>query len=254
MEYNKYCNLLEYYCLNERLDENILTGVSDAILGAFKNIKKYVVEIASKLGVSVLNIINALKQKEVFSFLKSFGFNFQKILDYIKQGYNALKGGIDKIFIEIEKTGVIQKLKSGALKVDDFLNKYPMLKKLAGPALVGILIYMWINMSFIGDFSDDFDISNILNAISGNFTISDLFLSPSGLKFLTLFSTGGLLSFPWVFGSFPISIIVALIYTGYKKLKNNPELLKKIQTNFKSLIGENEIRLEIRKVLKKIEL
>ena len=91
--------------------------------------------------------------------------------------------------------------------------------------------------------------SNIVGALSGNFTIEDMFLSPAGLKFLTLYATGGLLTFPWLFGSFPMSLIVALLYTGYKKLKKDPAILQKIKSNLTSLIKEGTIRMEIRSIL-----
>lgn len=253
MEYNLYCNLLEYYCLN-RLDEGVLSGISDAVLGVFKNIKQYVVDLATKFKVSVLDIVNALKQKDVFAFLKAFGFNFTKILDYIKKAHASLKSGIDAIFMQLSKSGIVKQLQSGAMKIDDLLNKYPLLKSMTGPVLAGLLIYIWMHMSFTGDFADDFNISNILGAISGKFTITDLFLSPSGLKFLTLYATGSLITFPWLFATFPTGLIVALIYTGYKKLKKNPEILKKIQTGFKTLVSENEVRMEIRKILREIKI
>ncbi len=251
MEHTVYCNLLEYYCLN-KLDEGVLAGLSDTVLGVFKNIAQYVKKMSSKLGVSIIDLINALKQKDVFNFLKTLGFNFAKMLDYIKQAYTALKGGINQIFITLSSSGVIQQLRSGAMKVDDLLIKYPLLKKLTGPVLAGLLLYMWINSSFTGDVGDDFDLSTILAALSGNFTINDLFLSPAGLKFLTLYSTSSLASFPYMVASFPMGLIVALVLTGYKKLKNNPEIVKKIQGNIKSLISEIQLRMEIRKILNEI--
>ncbi len=215
-----------------------MEGVGDNILGFFKNIQQYLSKVASTLGVGLMDIVSSLKQGVVFEFLKKIGFSFQKVLGYLKSGYSLIQEGVDKVFAEISKSGIIQQLKAGTLKIDEVLNKYPLLKKVSGVALAGLLIYIWINMSFVGDFTEDFDVSNIFAALSGDFTLTDLFLSPSGLKFLTMFVTGGFISFPWIFGSFPVSLIIALVYTGYKKYGKNKKVLDLLRSKVASIIKE----------------
>lgn len=240
VQYETYCGLLDYYCLGKVNEEFLgISGVSDSILGAFKSLKKYLGDISTKLGISVVNIIKAFKQKGIFEFLKGFNFNFSTLTDYLNKTIQAMNSGINKIFDEIAKSGVISKLKSGTMKVDELLNKYPILKKISGPVLAGLLIFIWINSSFGGDLDEYFDLSNIGNALIGKYTISDLFLSSSGLKVLSLWSAGSLISLPGIVGSIPASIIIALIYTGYKKLKKDTEILNKIKSKFKSTLSKS---------------
>ncbi len=88
-------------------------------------------------------------------------------------------------------------------------------------------------MTFIGDLDYDFNWGDIIGALSGSFTITDLFLSPSGLMMITLFLTGGLISVPWL-GSSSYNILVALFYTGYTKLKGKDfNILKNIKAKIK---------------------
>jgi hypothetical protein len=53
-------------------------------------------------------------------------------------------------------------------------------------------------MTFIGDLDYDFNFGDIINAISGNFSIEQLFFSSSGLMLITLFGVGNFMgiSFP----------------------------------------------------------
>lgn len=120
-------------------------------------------------------------------------------------------------FEEIAKTNAIKRLQKGTMKVDDFLNKYPTIKKMTGPLIAGALTYQWVHMAFSGDFDDDFDITSIGEAMQGKFSIQDLLTSSSGLKSLAQLAlgiaTGGVASFPW---SASLNIGFAALYTGAK--------------------------------------
>ena len=129
----------------------------------------------------------------------------------------------------MEKEGWLDKLKAGTAKIDDLLNRFPILKKITGPVIAGLLFYIWLNMSFTGSFSYDFDMSQILAALVGSYSITDLLATPEGLATLTLLVTGiltaGALSFPWLADSVR-NLVLALVYTGAKKAKI-PDLAKK---------------------------
>lgn len=141
-----------------------------------------------------------------------------------------VRQGLFKIFERISKNKYIEKLRNGVMKIDDFFNEHPLLKKVTGIVVAGILIYIWLSMTFIGDLDYDFNWSDIIAALMGSFTLTDMFLSPSGLMMMTLFVTGGLISFPWL-GSSIYNLVVALTYTGYKMIRDRKdnEVLKKLK-------------------------
>jgi hypothetical protein len=53
-------------------------------------------------------------------------------------------------------------------------------------------------MTFTGDFEYDFNLVDVIAALSGKFTLSQIFAGKDGMKLLLLFATGVIgLSFPW---------------------------------------------------------
>ena len=84
------------------------------------------------------------------------------------------------------------------------------------------MLYVWFKASFTGSFSSDFDMSSILAALAGGYSLTDLLASPQGLATITLLVVGiasaGALSFPWLANDAK-NLTLALIYTGAKKAK-----------------------------------
>jgi hypothetical protein len=127
----------------------------------------------------------------------------------------------------------MQKIAKGAASVDDLLNKYPILKKLSGPIIAGLLIWMWMNMSYIGDIDYDLDFTSIINALKGSFSVYDLFASPSGLMMVSLLGAGMVgISVPWLTGSL-IDLVIALVFTASKKMNSNSQLVRKLKSKIK---------------------
>ena len=120
----------------------------------------------------------------------------------------------------IEQTGVVKWTQEKLLELDKFLQKHPKTKRIAGIAVGALLLYMWFTMTFTGNPSYDFDISTIVDAVTGKLSLSAIFGGSSGLAFLSLFTTGLIfkLSFPYP-GSNLIKLAFAIITTLGKKLK-----------------------------------
>jgi hypothetical protein len=97
-------------------------------------------KISKELNIGISEVIKAFKDRNVFNILKSFGFAFKKILKCVNIFTTLIKQGILGIFDEIVKTKTFQKIKSGAIKVDELLNRYPLLKRLTGIAMAGLLL------------------------------------------------------------------------------------------------------------------
>lgn len=230
--YELYCYLLsdEAY-----LDENIINYIRNMRLtrewvAIFRHLKNELNKIAKEFRINYLDIVKSFQSRDVYSLLKAFKFNIKLIL----RGFNELtrffRSGLLAIFKDIYRTKTIQKLRSGTLKVDEFLNRYPLLKKIGGIAIAALLLYIWLNMTFIGDLDYDFNFSDITGALKGTFSIADLFVSPSGLMLVTLFGSGVAfgLSMPWL-GKTAYNLILAIFYTMYDKVKGNRDILKRLK-------------------------
>ena len=106
-------------------------------------------------------------------------------------------------------------------KLDAFLQKHPKLARASGLAVAGILIFIWLNMSFTGKLDADFDLTDMVKALQGNYSIADIFAGKEGYHLLMLFASGVFMgvSFPWPGPTAPlfISAVVSSIIRARKK-------------------------------------
>jgi len=186
----------------------------------FKDLKTTIAPVLDEFGIEVSKFVEGLKNKDVLSVLKFFKFSLKSVFKGLKKAGDLWIGTLRRVFKEIHDTKVVQKIKEGTMKVDEVLDRWPILKKLTGPIIAGVLIYIWLNMSFSGNLDFDVDISSIFKALTGSFNITDLFLSQDGLLMLGLLMTGGIASFPWL-GVQSANILLALAYTIYKHAPNS---------------------------------
>ena len=169
---------------------------------------QFLVELALNMGAKLVDVLKAFKAKDGFLYKI---FNTVKwSLDKLGKIMSAGKKLLDKTFKAItdfvEKSPKLMKaVKKGqeiGKQVDEFLDKNPWIKKAAGVAVAGLLLWIWCNMAFTGDFDSDFDVSDaIIAAFAGKFSLVDLFLSEAGVQMLFLLAvgmaTGGAAGFQW---------------------------------------------------------
>lgn len=87
---------------------------------------------------------------------------------------------------------------------------------MTGPVIAGVLVLIWLNMAFTGDFDYDFDMEAIKKALIGEFSLQDLFFSDEGKRLLMLLVTGKVLNlgFPWLSDySNGFKLAVSVLYT-----------------------------------------
>lgn len=245
--YEIYCEALDLEMTNQ-LTEGFFDRIKEMHLAKelvklFKDLKYNLARIAKDFKIGIPDLVKAFKQKDIYSMFKAFKFNIKLAFKGMSEFSKLVRGGLLEVFREIHKTRAIQKLKAGVMKVDELLNKYPILKKVAGIALAGLLLYIWLNMTFIGDLDYDFNFSDILSAGAGTFSITTLFLSPEGLMLLSLFGTGAVmgLSVPWL-GKSAYNLTLAIVYTAYYKLKKDDVKYKGMIDKFKRKLKKVKLR------------
>jgi hypothetical protein len=244
--YKIYCEALDLIVSNNLsesfFDDIKKSNLSRELVRVFSDLKNNMIQISKDFHIAFSDLITAFKQKDIFNILKAFKFNIKLVFASINEVSKLIRGGLLVVFKELYKTKTLQKIKTGAVKVDDILNKYPILKKVTGIVVAGLLLYIWLNMTFIGDLDYDFNFSDTVAAIHGSFSISDLFVSPEGLMLISLFGSGTLLglSVPWL-GRSVYNLVLAIIYTSYYKLSKNDKKYKEIVDKFKSRIKRERI-------------
>ena len=241
--YETYCGAIDLVFENKLTEsyfnENILgtikkMNLARGLVRVFQELRYNIQKIGRDFTMNVNELISAFKDRNVYDMLRAFGFNFRLVFRSIGAFTNALRGGLLEVFKELARTKTFQKIRRGAIKVDQVLDKYPILKRLTGVVVAGLLLYIWLNMTFIGDLDYDFNFSDTVAALHGSFSIADIFTSPEGLMLVTLFGTGFAfgLSVPWL-GKSLYNLTVAIVYTGYAKLKGDKKKLTKMKKKMK---------------------
>jgi hypothetical protein len=190
--------------------------------------KEAITAIAMEAGMQFTQLLIAFQNRDMFALLKGIGWSLKKLVIGIDKFLALIPAGLLKIMHHLHSTGLIQKLQEGTAKLDDVLHKHPLLKKLAGPALAGFLLWVWMNMSFVGSFKFDMDLGIVVDAFRGAFTLTNLFLSPEGLAMLSLFAAGMFtgIGVAWL-GSNIANLLLGIIYTVVSKTK--PAIAQKLK-------------------------
>lgn len=196
-----------------RLDENVLANLTSGVRSKLD----FIQSLANYANIKIQDTIALFKDSRVFKFFSAIQFNLNKLWKTIKMGYAAY-GQIQHAVAEyVSKTKIGKWTEEALHGLDEWLKNHPRLKRIGGLAVAGMLIYIWMNMSFTGNFNYDFDFSTILSAASGTYSLSTLFAGPEGTRMLLLFATGVIgLSFPWP-GPTSAKFVVALL-NGLRKL------------------------------------
>lgn len=215
-------------------EDDTLKEFISAITGKLKKYYDFIKDLAEKAKIGVKDIAELLKNKGVFEFFKKIGFSIKRLFDLVKNGFKYYRDLQKAIAEYIAETKIVKWTAEKIKDLDEFLKRHPKTKRLIGIAVGAILLYIWLNMSFTGDFDYDFDQSTLISALMGNFSLTDIFTGPDGIKLLTLFITGSFLSFPWP-GPQTALFIVSLIY-GLSKTFNVRKLLADLRGGAKRFV------------------
>ena len=208
----------------ESLQEGMFDGVKGYIVDMYNRVKQELQLVADEIEMSSIELAlmlqKAFKEPTFFNFMKAFGFSIQKMLKAVLGLTELLHGGLQGIFIELNKLKIFQQVQSGAMSIDQVLSHYPMLKKVSGPVLAALILIGWINMTFIGNVKYDFKWDQMLNAVKGKETIASVLTGPKGMMFLALLALGTTTGFGVAWFGLAGNIIFALIYTAYTMVPN----------------------------------
>jgi hypothetical protein len=226
-DYQLYLEAVRLHESDQQLNEFL-----SSIAGPLRKYYDFIKELAESTKLGIKKIAEFLKERVVFRFFKAIRFSLKRVFDLAKQGLKKYRDLQEAIAAYVAETKVVKWTEDKIKKMDEFLQTHPKTRRLAGIAVAAILIYIWLNMSFTGDLDYDFDQTAIFAALSGSFSLTDLFTGTNGVKLIMLFLSGKLLGvgFPWP-GPSSILFVGSLLY-GLAKFTRN----KGIQLEFRRLI------------------
>jgi len=212
IQYEEFCK----FVYENKLNEDTIVLKEFAIPGKLKKVWSFIVKLKDIIKVKMVDMVKLFLNKLVFKFFAKIKFSLDYLFKLVKKGFKAYKEVIKAIGEYISSTKVGRWTEDKLKDLDAFLAKHPKTKRIAGLAVAGILIYIWLNMTFTGNADYDFDMGDMIMALGGGFTLSTLFAGPEGMALLTLFATGVLgLSFPWP-GPQHVQFIGAILYGSAK--------------------------------------
>lgn len=188
-------------------------------------------DIASQTGLALWDLIKVFKNTIVIKFFSKIKWSFKRLYELLKTGYEAYKNLQKAVAEYVSKTKVVKWTEKELDKLDQWLQNHPKISRLAGVAIAGLLVYIWFNMAFTGDFQFDFDMKDVVAALGGSFSLASLFAGPEGTRLLIALAVGaGLkLTFPWPGPNtikFVVAMIVAIAKSRGIRLKKNANMTK----------------------------
>jgi hypothetical protein len=212
IQYDEFVSFVREY----KLDEDCSMINELGIPSRLKKVWGFIKELASLASLKLIDLVKLFMDKVVFKFFAKIKFSMDWLFKLVKKGFKAYKDVIKAIGDYLASTKVGKWTEEKLKDLDAFLATHPKTKRIAGMAVAGILIYIWLNMTFTGNADYDFDMTDMILALGGGFTLSSLFAGPEGMALLTLFATGMIgLSFPWP-GPQHFQFIGAVLYGSAK--------------------------------------
>jgi hypothetical protein len=212
LQYDEFVLFVNRYKLNEQY--HVVNEI--VIPSRLKKIWGFIKELGKKVSLKMVDLVKLFLNKTVFKFFAKIKFSMEWLFKLVKKGFKAYKDVIKAIGEYLASTKIGKWTEDKLKDLDAFLAKHPKTKRIAGMAVAGILIYIWLNMTFTGNADYDFDMTDMILALGGGFTLSTLFAGPEGMALLTLFATGVIgLSFPWP-GPQHFQFIGAVLYGSAK--------------------------------------
>jgi hypothetical protein len=211
----------EYICFKSLMKEVSEGGMLNefSIPSFLSKQYNFVKELASNISVSIKDMAKLFMNRTVFNFFSKIKWSFEYIFDLAKKGLRIYREVLDAIGEYVAKTKVGRWTDDTLKDLDNFLKNHPKIKRIAGIGVAALLVYIWLNMTFTGDFEYDFNLVDVLAALGGKFSLSQIFAGKDGMKLLLLFATGVIgLSFPWP-GPTSVKFLTAVIQSVAKWAK-----------------------------------
>ncbi len=223
IDYRVWCSMVES-TETAGLVDALPSGLKRPFEKLFAKLQNVMLMLSKETKTDWAVITKAFATKSVFEFFRAVAFSITRVLAALKAFARVYQHGLLAVFHQIAKTKVFEKLQAGVMTVDEFLNDYPIFKKLAGPAIAGFMVWCFLHANFTWHPDLDMDFTPVIKAaFNGDWSFSQLLATPQALLALTtLFSSFlgiTVLSPIWLAGS-SRALLMALFYTGLKHMSH----------------------------------
>jgi hypothetical protein len=161
---------------------------------------KFLLTVAYAVGASLYAIIDLFKDTRIVKFFQEIGWKLENFWSVLKRGRDAARKLADMIADYVKESGVARWTKDEVGRLDEWLKKPEnrRTKVLAGVLVAEMLVYLWFVSANTGNIAFDWDLTDAVAALSGSYSLTEIFAGPDGLKLLAILAAGVAgLSFPW---------------------------------------------------------
>jgi len=174
-----------------------LKGVPAKAKSAFVHEMKHQVEhVSHNLKLTKDSVALAFQEPRALNVLKACGYSLATAYGAFHMAHAVAQQGALHVIAHLAEHEVAHKAGHAAGhradKIQGYLNKYPVLKKLSGPALAGVMLYGWTCAPLHK--LEDWDMKNVKRALSGDFTIKEFLASPEAVALGVHVASGKVLS------------------------------------------------------------
>lgn len=204
----------------------IKSKVPDWIKDKFYFIK----ELALSVKADFFQLLQSFKDKYVYKLFTYIEWDLKQLWDLVKKGFKVYSKIQLDIANWVAESSLGQAFVNDLKALDEFFDKHPYIKKVGGVLVAALLIFIWLNMTFTGDFEYDFNLSTVILALASKFTLYQFFGTDEGIRMLILLATGVLfgLTFPWP-GPDSIKYLTAVVVSLMNYVNNTKnDSIKKI--------------------------
>lgn len=220
--------------------KNLGVGAKNEIV---KEAKHKIHEVSTNLKLSKESVIKAFEEPRMMNVLEACGYSFATLYGAMSGAANVASHGVMHTLIHVAEHEGLHMMGHKAAhhqrtkKVDAVLSKYPSLKKLAGPALAGVLLYGYMHCPTPKSL-EAWDMSDIKRAFSGDFTVGELLTSGNMVSLTASLATGNVMSLSKIAANSTDMVLAltcnAIIHSSNPKLKAIGEKLKGSIDKFKA--------------------
>jgi hypothetical protein len=195
---------------------------SFSIPGFLSDIKQFLQRVATRTKLGLSTILAAFQSHSVYVVLKAFSFDFNLMYKSIHELFLLENEGLLTLMNLFVKRKTFERLRNGVEKIDTLMDEHPILKHVTGVAVAGIILFIWLHSSHIGNPFHDLDLTLIVAAIRGHYTLADMFTSNEGIEMLVMFAVNAVtgLTVAWL-GEEIYNLILAICYTGLKEVADS---------------------------------
>lgn len=249
------------------LDSRNLVAFNFSMPAVLKGLKEDIGELVDhmkSIGVGIETVVEAFKEKSIFKLLKGVGFSLWKLLHAVKSVISlpgaALFHALEDLADAFGNSKLLLSMKPAErlAKFQEILKIHPILAKVSGVVVAGLLIWMFLNQSYSGHIDKDLDlVDDIVTALKGDFDLVKLFASADGVYSIAVLlfglATGGMGITAYGFAHVQklmkflneghYSLLLALFYTAAKKLHlhvDNALAPKELKACFESIAGRTQ--------------